>query len=144
MPGGDIDLDRAYPVGSDTIVNETGTKVNPSTTGNIILSFRTPTGCRGKITDYRQAFDAGLNTFLSHYLRINGVIVWPVQPVGQSNNSFTGSKVQIASPEQDTALARPIPFEQNSLIEMLVDVAAGGTAGNVTGVIVVKYYEMER
>lgn len=144
MPSGNVDLATRRPIAFLDENTETGTKVQPASTGNKIMSFRTPAGAESEITDYRQAWDAGLDTFLSHYLKVNGAIVWPFQTRNETNPTYVGSKVQIAPPEQDVALPRPIPVGQNALVEMYVDVAAGAAAGNVTGRIIIKSYDLER
>ena len=144
MPSGDIDLSPRRPVDWLDISTETGSLVQPATSKNIILTFRTPAGTNAKISDYRQAWDAGLDTYLSHYLRVNGMIVWPVKTPDQANATYVGSKVQICPPEADVSLPRPIWIGQNCLVEMLVDVASGGVAGNVTGRIICKLYALQR
>ena len=140
MPSGLTSLAGARFVSSDDQFSQTAALSVPST-NNIILSFRTPPGLRGLLTDFRQAWDGGLDTYLSYYLRINGGILYPLTIAGGKINSYVGSKVQIAAPETDTALPVPIIIEQLSLVEVVCDVATGATSGTATARVICKYYD---
>ena len=100
-----------------------------------ILSFRTPPGLKGYITNFGQAWDSGLNTFLKFYLKVNGAVIFP----------YNALFAQICAPEQTSLcpLPVPIPLEQLSLVEMFVDIATGPAgAGNITGRIICKYFDL--
>lgn len=147
MSFGNVEIGRRSQGLPADITNETGTLVQPDSLDNIILDFLCPVQSYAEITHYLQAWDQSLDTYLSHYLMIDGVIVWPRYFASQIQiggiPTYRGSKVQIGMPDEDTPLPSPIKVGWGHRIQMGVDVAAGATAGLVTGRIVVKFYDKE-
>lgn len=98
-------------------------------TDTVIVSIRVGPGLKWFLTSFRQAWAVALDNSVTYALRINGTKYVP----------YIDSLVQIAPPEQDVDLPVPVPIEQLSLVEM-VATNPTGSAGNVTGRIVVKGY----
>lgn len=114
----------AAPPGSPLVVTwEDGT-----------TSIRVKIAKRGEIVSYRQAWDAALDTFTHHALRINGVY----------HPKFGPSAIQIAPPEAaDYRLPVPIPVEQGAIVEVVFDNSdsTGVAVGTCYAVLEIFYYD---
>lgn len=126
-------LDRIRVRGFDDQVAEV--LLVPNSTNIKIISFRTPPGLKGYVTNFGQAWDAGINTFVKFYLKVNGAVVYP----------YNGLFVQITPPEaaSNYPLPSPIPLEQLSLVECYADVGAAAGNGNFAARIICKYYDIK-
>ncbi len=127
MSSGELEIARHRWVSSDDRFDEVS--VINNATDTTILSFRTPAGLRGWLTDFRQAWDAGMDTFVDYTLKVNGAVIYP----------YIKKKVQVAAPEQDVALPVALPVQGGSLVEVIANQAAGGTTGNFAARVIVKY-----
>lgn len=129
-----LKMGRPNPHGLPAAFDDQQAEVNvvDNTNNQLILSFRSPPGLKGYITNFGQAFDAALNTFVDFSLLVNGGVVFPY------NRLFA----QICAPEQTALvpLPRPIPIEQLSLIQVVADVQGAGTNGNFTARVICKYF----
>lgn len=105
-----------------------------STLNQSVLSFRTVPGLKGYITSFGQAWDANLNTFAKYTLKVNGGVIYP----------YNQSLVQICAPETAGLypLPFPIPLEQLSLIEVIVDNGASVGTGLFAARVICKYYDL--
>lgn len=129
MATGETEIARHRAVAWD---DKTATvSVANNATDVTILSYRTPPGLRGWIAFFGQAWDSGMDTFVDYTLKVNGGI-----PAGPWNKS----KVQISPPESpERELPAYIPVQGNSLIEVVANMAVGGTTGNFTARVISKY-----
>ncbi len=102
-------------------------------TDTTILDFRVKFGKVFKITGFGQAWDAPMNTFVAYTLLIDGV----------PHPKYINKTVQITPPEQVGYNEVPVPIEvpQAARIQVIANMAAGGTTGNFTARVKGGYYD---
>lgn len=100
--------------------------------GIVIVSFRTPPGLRGWLTNFGQAWDSAIDGYAQYSLRVNGAIIYP----------YFNLSIQNCPPEQAglVPLPKAIPLDQLSLVEMIGNnVTGSGATGNIFGRLIAKY-----
>lgn len=123
---------RQNIIDEDIVQATTGSLSAPST-GNEIVSITVKNARRAFLAFAGQAWDAGLDTYLT----------WRVKIDGATHYRLKDSKVQLAPPEQIQQEMTPwIEVPQGATIRMECDVAAGGS-GTATGRLRVYYAPIE-
>lgn len=99
----------------------------------IILDFRLKLGKVFKLDGFGQAWDAGMNTFVNYTLLIDGV----------PHPKYLRKLVQVCPPEQVGFNKLPVPtvVPQAARIQVIANLAAGGTSGNFAGRVTGNYYD---